>query len=124
MISDPHNPIKGSTDSSGELRQEYRLEERETVYIEQGNNIVITQTLDMSANGLRVISDIELPTGSIVRTCVQLKNTHERFMLVSEVKWSQLHQQPGEFLLGLSLFESDDTDIQAWKEMIARRCSE
>ena len=110
-------------DSQGELRQEYRLAERETVYIEQGNDIVITQTLDMSANGLRVIGDTELPAGSIVRTCVQLKNSHERFMLVCEVKWSQLHLHPGEFLLGLSLFESEDTDIQGWKEMIARRCS-
>ncbi len=108
---------------NSELRQEYRLVERETVYIEQGNNIVITQTLDMSANGLRVISDQEMPAGSIVRTCVQLKSTHEQFMLVSEVKWSQLHENPGEFLLGLSLFESEDTDIQAWKEMIARRCA-
>ena len=87
------------------------------------DNLGVSGFLDMSANGLRVISDQEMPAGSIVRTCVQLKSTHEQFMLVSEVKWSQLHEHPGEFLLGLSLFESEDTDIQAWKEMIARRCA-
>jgi len=108
---------------TNELRQEYRLSERETVYIEMDSGLVATQSLDLSANGLRVISDREITAGCILRCCVQLKHSDEQFMLACEVKWSQSYADQGEYLLGLSLFESADTDIQAWKEMIARRCA-
>ncbi len=126
-----------STSSAGgasELRQEYRLVTRETVYLEepQGDGpaaLLVSNSLDMSANGLRVIADCPLPEGCILQTCVQLK-TGERFVLVCEVKWSRPYEPDdrpgsalGDYLLGLSLFESEGTDIQQWKEMIALRCA-
>lgn len=125
------------TASTNELRQEYRLVTRETVYLEepQGDGpaaLLVSNSLDMSANGLRVIADCPLPEGCILQTCVQLK-TGERFVLVCEVKWSRPYTEESDpteesnpssdYLLGLSLFESEGTDIQQWKEMIARRCA-
>lgn len=118
--------------SVDELRQEYRLVVQELVYLEQPQgdgpaSLLVSTSLDMSANGLRVVADLPLPDGCITQACVQLKSG-ERFVLVCEVKWSQPYlrsgasQDSGEYLLGLSLFESEGTDIQQWKEMIARRC--
>lgn len=111
-------------------RQEYRLDARETVFIEltsaePGDDtpplIVISNSLDISANGLRIITDRDLTIGSILRACVQFKNPEDRLLLVTEVKWSRPHDQAGEFVVGLSLFESEGTDIQRWKEAIAER---
>jgi len=114
---------------SDEQRQEFRLENELTVFIElmsgdENNNstIVVSKSLDISANGMRVIADRKLASGSILRTCVQLHDFASKFMLTSEVKWAKPYGNKGEFLLGLSLFESDDTDIQQWKEFIAMTC--
>ncbi|ACE85753.1 PilZ domain-containing protein [Cellvibrio japonicus] len=112
---------------NNDLRQEYRLNARETVYLEEPLDngpatLLVSTSLDMSANGLRVIADCPLPEGCIMQACVQLK-TGERFVLVCEVKWNQPYETDGEYLVGLSLFESEGTDIQKWKEMIAQRCN-
>ena len=107
-------------------RQEYRLETQLTVFLELGDevqnetSIVISRSLDISANGLRIITDRELIPGSILRSCVQTQEIDKRFMLITEVKWLQPWQNPGEFLVGLSLFESENSDIQEWKEFIAQ----
>ena len=110
-------------------RQEYRLATQLTVFIELCNEsdervvIVISHSLDISANGLRIITDRELPLGSIVRNSVQTENADQQFTLISEVKWQQPWKHHGEYLVGLALFESDDSDIQRWKEFIAAECS-
>jgi hypothetical protein len=109
-------------------RQEYRLETQLTVFLELGDEanaepiIVVSRSLDISANGLRIITDRELPAGSIVRACVQTQDMKQRFMLITEIKWAQVWQNPGEFLIGLALFESEDSDILEWKEFIAHQC--
>jgi len=108
-------------------RQEYRLETQLTVFLELGdeaNNetaIVISRSLDISANGLRIITDRELIPGSILRSCVQTQEIDKRFMLITEVKWLQPWQNSGEFLVGLALFESENSNIQEWKEFIAQQ---
>jgi len=111
--------------NNDELRQEYRLDTPMTVFIELiaadndvPSTIVISHSLDISANGLRVITDRKLPVGSIFHSCIQCNDSMQRFILSTEVKWCRAHLQQGEYLIGLSLFESEDTDIQAWKEFI------
>jgi len=108
-------------------RQEYRLETQLTVFLELGDEahseaaIVISRSLDISANGLRIITDRELIPGSILRSCVQTQDVDKRFMLITEVKWLQPWQNAGEFLVGLALFESENSNIQEWKEFIAQQ---
>jgi hypothetical protein len=110
--------------NNDELRQEYRINTPLTVFIElmaadmhSPATIVISQSVDISANGLRIITDRDLPVGSILSSCVQLDNYEQRFLLSTEVKWSRNHKD--EYIIGLALFESEGTDIQAWKEYIA-----
>jgi hypothetical protein len=111
-----------------EQRQEYRLETQLTVFVELGDEhnseptIIISRSLDISANGLRIITDRELTPGSILRSCVQTQDIAKRFMLITEVKWLQPWENTNEFLVGLSLFESQDSSIQEWKEFIAQQC--
>jgi hypothetical protein len=109
-------------------RQEYRLETQLTIFLELGDDpdadpvIVVSRSLDISANGLRIITDRELSAGSIVRACVQTQDMQQRFMLITEIKWAQAWQNPGEFLIGLALFESEDSNILEWKNFIASEC--
>jgi len=111
-------------------RQEQRLGTEETVFIEvdsaaqndkHNTLIVISHSVDISANGLQLILDEQLPNGSIYEVCVQLSDPERRLHMTAEVKWTQFVEEEGGYMTGLYLFESDDTDIQQWKEMIAER---
>jgi hypothetical protein len=111
-----------------EQRQEFRLDNQLTVIIEldssaQGDpTLVITKSLDISANGLRVIATQAVATDIILRCCIRDTETNRQFLLVTEVKWCQPQAATGDYLLGLSLFDSEGTDIVAWKEYIAHMC--
>jgi hypothetical protein len=113
-------------------RQEQRLLLEELVFIEVSSaskednspsNIVICNTLDASANGLQVGMDYPLPVGSIHQLGVQLRDQEKRIYLAAEVKWCEQAVDGSGSIMGLALFESEDTDIQAWKELIAERFS-
>lgn len=127
------NDEKHPVDASPEQRQEYRLTTVFTIFIELPSAeadgeapMIISRSLDVSANGMRVIADRELPVGSILRTCVQENLQHadsHHFILISETKWARPYGEQGEFLMGLSLFESEDSDIVRWKEFVAQCCA-
>ncbi|WP_163832131.1 PilZ domain-containing protein [Spartinivicinus ruber] len=113
-------------------RQEYRLTAHEVVYIQtsaasvdntEPSRIIISNSLDISANGMRITSSEDLVIGSIYPTCVQLESPSCRLQLVTEVKWSKKLESGNEYSIGLEIFESDGTDIQKWKEIIAERCN-
>lgn len=108
-----------------EQRQEFRLDNQLTVIIELDSSangeptLVVTQSLDISANGLRVIATQPVATDIILRCCI--RDADERqFLLVTEVKWCRSQMDTGDYLLGLSLFDSEGTDIVAWKEYIGQ----
>lgn len=81
--------------------------------------IVISRSTDLSANGLQVELDRPLPPGHIYPLCVQLQHPEVRFVLTGEVKWCR--SAGGRYQVGIALFESDHTAIQAWKEEMAQR---
>ncbi len=106
-------------------RGETRLEIEETIFIEilasdssSAGMVIMCNSLDLSANGLQVILDEDISIGSIFRLCIDLKSQDPIF-LVGEVMWKRPDAETEGFRLGFSLFESDDTDIQRWKELVA-----
>ena len=112
--------------STQDQRQEYRFVIQLPVFLElneddqhSSSSIVVSNSLDISANGLRVITDRTLPIGSILRTCVQTPSATEGFILITEVMWQSEWKKAGEYLVGLALFESEGSHIQEWKEFIA-----
>ena len=119
MNSYPMNP---------EQRQEYRLDNQLTVVIELNSSaigdptLVITRSLDISANGLRVIATQAVATDIILRCCIR-DDINRQFLLVAEVKWCHPQAATGDYLLGLSLFDSEGTDIVSWKKYIAHICA-
>jgi len=108
-----------------EDRMDNRLESQVTIFVEilasDSNNagkVLICNSLDLSANGLQIVVDDEMPAGSIFRLCIDLKDS-EPIFLVAEVKWQRPDPETDAFRIGFSLFESDDTDIKRWKELLA-----
>jgi hypothetical protein len=115
--------------NNNEHRQEYRLDNQLTIIIEIGSSatgepiLVVSKSLDISANGLRAIAHEPVATDIILRCCIRDDLSDRQFLLVTEVKWCRPHTD-GDFLIGLSLFDSDGTDIVEWKEFIALRCAD
>ena len=115
--------------SANDKRQELRLDSDDTVFVELSelavdqtvqSRIAICEVLDISANGLRVVMDEAPPLHSILRICVQLAERDQRLYLAAETKWIK-PESDGGFQIGFSLFESDETDIEAWKRLIVER---
>jgi len=113
--------------SSQEQRQEYRLNSVETVFIEvaaasfdgsEAAKVVVTNSVDLSANGLQVTLSEALEVGHIFQVSVQLRGESKRVQMATEVMWVR----PGEaglFLVGLALLASDESGLHLWKTLLA-----
>ncbi len=106
-------------------RVETRFELEATIFIEiiasdssSSGSVIMCNSLDLSANGLQVILDEEISIGSILRLCIDLKDADPIF-LVGEVKWQRPDAETGGYRIGFLLFESEDTDIERWKALVA-----
>ena len=82
-------------------------------------NIVISKTVDVSANGLQIVMDKPAAPGSILQVCVEFLGEPTHYHLTGEVKWVAKIGRENDFLVGLLLLESDQTDIEAWKHRVA-----
>jgi hypothetical protein len=118
-----------TTSQDPNARLETRLDIEATIFIEiiasdskSEGSVIMCNSLDLSANGLQVIVDEEISMGTILRLCIDLKDADPIF-LVAEVKWQRTDEETSGFRIGFLLFESDDTDIQRWKELVAELLS-
>lgn len=114
-----HSP----TDSK---RSESRLTHAFTVFVENHfvtgesttSGVVVTKSVDVSANGVQIALDYPLPLQSFLQLCLEGSDGEAPFMLIGEVTWLRPAEQ--QTLIGFRLVESSDTDIIRWKEYIAR----
>lgn len=111
---------------SAERRTETRLFQQATIFIEvcsadfddeQPAEVIICNSLDISANGIQVEMDKAVPTGSILRLCAEFLSGKDPMYLVGEVKW--VAEQDDAFNIGFELFDAEGTDIIEWKNIIA-----
>lgn len=114
-----------ATSQDHKQRGETRLELEATIFIEvlaaddrSAGEVIMCNSLDLSANGLQVVLDEDIPAGSILRLCVDLPDAAPLF-LVGEVKWKRPDTEADAFRLGFLLFEADDSDILRWKKLVA-----
>ena len=71
-----------------------------------------------------VIAPHAVPTDNILRCCIRDAESDRQFLVVTEVKWCRPYNAGGDYLIGLSLFDSEGTDIVEWKEFIAQACAQ
>lgn len=118
---------------TGEQRSEFRLNEEITIFIEtysspenerQPATMVISKTIDLSANGIQIIMDKRLPLNSILRIGLETITDPQRFVLTGEVVRQSEMAILGQYSIGFQLLESEQTDIIEWKKYIAKRLAE
>ena len=106
-------------------RSEPRLTDEVAVFIEMQSspeanpldNLYLTKTLDISANGLKVLSDLPLPQKSIHQLCVEVAEA--RYYLVGQVAWQSKSEEG--YALGFLLIESNQTQYSEWQEYVHKR---
>jgi len=111
-----------TTSPGNEYREETRIEQEETIFIEmlsgESNDVIMCTSLDLSANGLQVVVDSDIPLESILRLCIDIPDKDPIF-LVGEVMWKRPDPDSDGIRLGFLLFESDDSNIEEWKLWMA-----
>jgi hypothetical protein len=81
-------------------------------------DIVICKTLDLSLTGLQVALDKPVPTGSILRLCLDISE-YDPLFIVAEVVWQQFDAATGETHVGFKILPSNGTDYAAWEAAMA-----
>ncbi|HKK56943.1 PilZ domain-containing protein [Marinobacter sp.] len=115
---------------SGDNRSEFRLAGSTQVRLElessepdnsdgSGGRILVARTRDLSAQGLSVTTREPLMPTALLRAWIRLDGEPETFQLTVDVVWCQ-PASPGEWLVGLSIQDSDDTSCLEWAEAVAR----
>ncbi len=92
--------------------------------VEGESSVAICKTLDVSAQGMRVLLDHELQEDAYLQVGVeppQAEGTSEAtFFLVAQVRWCRpADQDEGSFLAGLALMQSEGSDIDHWVNLIS-----
>jgi hypothetical protein len=115
--------VSDSTDKRSELR----VSEETTFFVEiysqndeesnDATRVIICNSLDISANGIQLQMDTEVPTGSILRVCADLKPGQKALYLVGEVRW--IKKEGDHYNIGFELYDAENTDISGWKNQIA-----
>ncbi len=70
--------------------------------------------LDVSAGGLRIVSEAPIPEGSKLDLWVDSTRRPGKYFLTSDVRWSEAVVN-GDCFMGIELLESPTTDIDQWR---------
>lgn len=75
-------------------------------------------TADVSASGVKVLLNTDLPVDSTIDISVTLNNND--YFLSGKVRWTEEASIPGMYHIGISLQDlfNTDTDFKGWKEAI------
>jgi hypothetical protein len=112
---------------SDERRSEVRIDEKVMVFIEVCSadfdnnspaNIIICNSIDMSANGVQVEIDQKVPVGTILRICADFGGDEQAALyLVGETKW--VKPQQDSLCIGFEIYDAENSDVIGWKKVIA-----
>jgi hypothetical protein len=83
-------------------------------------DIVICKTVNLSLAGLQVALDKPVPTGSILRLCLDISE-YDPLFIVAEVMWQQFNAATEETYVGFKILRSNGTDYAAWEAAMAER---
>jgi hypothetical protein len=114
-----------SEKDNSERRREERADVHAAVFLEvdtpepgsdERPTVILCRLLDVSPAGMRIRIDRALPEGAILRLCADFGQERLPLSVVGEVRWQR--EEPDFFEAGFQLFDSDYTDIEAWRELV------
>jgi hypothetical protein len=95
-----------------ELRSADRANERPT-------RVVSTRTLDVSADGLRILLPAPVETDCLLDLCVELLGQARPFFLTGESRWCRALPHGDAFEAGLLIYDGEGTDYPDWAALFA-----
>lgn len=129
-MSDQDYAFGSGPEPDEEHRTEYRLTARASARIRlasadpdtaAGDEEFTGGIRDISAQGFRIIADTAVPPGSLHEAIVTL-DARAQMQLIVEVIWCR-PEEGGDYLMGMKVLESDDTDYLDWLEAVAEALS-
>lgn len=77
-------------------------------------------TIDVSASGLKLELQSELPVDSTIDVVVTLKGNAKQYFLSGKVRWCKKADNEGNYHVGIVLQDlmNTDTDYNAWREAL------
>ena len=116
--------------TANDKRREYRLPDTAAVFIEmvaeaydgsQPAEILISNSVDLSANGLQITADQPLIINSIHQAAIKLDGPSERISLTVQVRWVRLDESDRQLHIGLEVLDDSDSQLAAWKLDLSER---
>lgn len=83
--------------------------------------VVRCSTKDVSAEGLRIQLDQQVPEGFLLELWVEISNHPGKFYLAGEVKWCQTLEEGKRYMLGVALSQGETGDLEKWQELLGHR---
>ena len=81
--------------------------------------VVRCSTKDVSAEGLRIQLDRQVPEGFLLELWVEISNHSSKFFLSGEVKWCRSLDDEGKrYLVGVALSEGETEDLAQWRTLL------
>lgn len=81
--------------------------------------LLVGDSLDLSANGIRAVVDRELPLNAIYELAVDLGLQEEKLFLVGQVRWTAQAEGSDAYYVGVEILDSAGSDVQKWKLQVA-----
>ena len=69
---------------------------------------------DLSPHGLRFISELGLPPGTLVNVTIVIEEPFSIYLLFGEVCWE--FERDGKLMMGLRFLEKENSDLVRWIE--------
>jgi hypothetical protein len=80
--------------------------------------VVRCATKDVSAQGIKIQLDQQLPEGFLLELWIEISNHTGKFYLAGEVKWCQELDEGKRYLIGVELKEGEGEDLKLWQEVL------
>ncbi|WP_227664486.1 PilZ domain-containing protein [Marinobacter litoralis] len=120
------SPVPDGADKRADYRLSARatarLQVESTEPLELGGELLegsvrTCEVRDLSASGMSLVSAEALRIGSLLAAEIHLSGREESLRLMVEVVWSK--EEGKRYLIGLRVFESDETDYLHWLDAVA-----
>lgn len=125
-LSDARSFLKSSggkvMNQSAERRTEERTASSERLFVQVTSSdekhlvgaTFSCYALDVSAGGLRIVSEAPIPEGSKLDIWVDRPRRPGKYFLTSDVRWSEASNE-GDCFMGIELQDSPTTDFHLWR---------
>jgi len=79
--------------------------------------VVSTETIDVSANGLRMLLPAPVAPDCLFDFCIEVKGHPQRFLLTGEARWCRRLPGQEKYEAGVLIHDGQGTDYPQWAEL-------